>query len=177
MKPPQTFETPRLYLRPPVLSDAQAIFSQYAQDAEITRYLIWKPHRSLDDTTDFLASRLAAWEDESEFSWTINRKQDQQLLGMIGMRARDYMADIGYVIARLHWGHGFTAEAAQVVVDWALAQQHIYRVWAVCDAENTASARVLEKIGMQREGLLRRWIIHPNMSDEPRDCWCYATVK
>ena len=156
MKPPQTFETPRLLLRPPMRSDAQTIFSQYAQDAEVTKYLTWQPHRSLDDTADFYVGRLAAWEDESEFSWTINRKADQQLLGMIGMHLRGSMADIGYVIARSHWRQGVTAEAARVVVEWALAQPHIYRVRAFCDVENTASARVLEKIGMQREGLLRR---------------------
>jgi len=68
-------------------------------------------------------------------------------------------------------------EAAQAVVEWALAQPSIYRVWAVCDVDNLASARVLEKIGMQREGLLHRHIIHPNISAAPRDCWCFAKVK
>ena len=68
-------------------------------------------------------------------------------------------------------------EAASAVVDWALAQPQIYRVWAICDHENLASARVMEKIGMQREGLMRRGIVHPNISDEPRDCWVYARVR
>ena len=51
------------------------------------------------------------------------------------------------------------------------------RVWAVCDVDNTASARVMEKIGMTREGLMRRGVLHPNSSSEPRDCWLYAKVK
>ena len=68
-------------------------------------------------------------------------------------------------------------DAANAVVEWALAQPEIYRVWAVCDVDNLASARVLEKIGMQCEGLLRRYILHPNISEAPRDCWCYAKVK
>jgi RimJ/RimL family protein N-acetyltransferase len=50
-------------------------------------------------------------------------------------------------------------------------------VWAVTDVDNHASARVLEKIGMQREGLLRRWLVHPSLSPEPRDCWCFARVR
>jgi [ribosomal protein S5]-alanine N-acetyltransferase len=50
-------------------------------------------------------------------------------------------------------------------------------VWAVCDVENAASARVLEKAGMRREGVLRRWAMHPNMGEEPRDSFCYAKVK
>jgi [ribosomal protein S5]-alanine N-acetyltransferase len=50
-------------------------------------------------------------------------------------------------------------------------------VWAVCDVDNTASARVMEKIGMLREGLMRRDVLHLNLSSEPRDCWVYAKVK
>jgi len=63
------------------------------------------------------------------------------------------------------------------VSDYVLAQPAMYRVWAVCDVDNTASARVMEKIGMMREGLMRRGVLHPNISSEPRDCWVYAKVK
>jgi RimJ/RimL family protein N-acetyltransferase len=68
-------------------------------------------------------------------------------------------------------------EALRPIVDWALQQKEIYRIWAFCDVDNRASARVLEKIGMQREGVLRRWFVHPNMGDVPRDCFCYARIK
>ena len=50
-------------------------------------------------------------------------------------------------------------------------------MWAVCDIDNLASARVMEKAGMQREGILKRWSVHPNISAEPRDSYCYAVVK
>jgi len=69
------------------------------------------------------------------------------------------------------------SEALTSVVQWALAQPEIYRVWATCDIENLASARVLERIGMEREGVLRRWLVHPNVGNEPRDCLCYSVVK
>ena len=52
-----------------------------------------------------------------------------------------------------------------------------YRVCAVCDVENKPSARALEKVGMQREGTLRRYIVHPNVSPEPRDCFVYSRVR
>jgi len=54
--------------------------------------------------------------------------------------------------------------------------REVIRIGAVCDVENIGSARVLEKSGFVREGLLRRWLIHPNISDEPRDCYSYAHV-
>lgn len=83
----------------------------------------------------------------------------------------------GYVLARDWWGRGLMTEAARAVVEWGLADPAIFRVWAVTDIDNLGSARVLEKIGMEREGLLRRWLVHPNVSPEPRDCWCFGRVR
>jgi RimJ/RimL family protein N-acetyltransferase len=68
-------------------------------------------------------------------------------------------------------------EAVRVVVDWLLSQPDIYRVFATCDVDNPASAKVMEKAGTKYEGLLRRYMIHPNISAEPRDCLMYARVK
>jgi len=68
-------------------------------------------------------------------------------------------------------------EAVQALVNWALGQEEIFRVWAVCDLENPASARVMEKVRMRCEGILRKYIIHPNIGDEPRDSYMYAIVK
>ena len=58
-----------------------------------------------------------------------------------------------------------------------MAQPLVFRISAVCDVENVGSARVLEKSGFVREGVLRRWMMHPNVSNEPRDCYSYARVR
>jgi ribosomal-protein-alanine N-acetyltransferase len=58
-----------------------------------------------------------------------------------------------------------------------LRQESVFRIGAVCDVENIGSARVMEKAGLVREGLSRRWLVHPNISDEPRDCFSYAIVR
>lgn len=68
-------------------------------------------------------------------------------------------------------------EAVGAVIGWALNRENIYRVWAACDVDNATSIRVLEKVRMQREGLLRRWVVHPNIGKEPRDCYVYAIAK
>jgi RimJ/RimL family protein N-acetyltransferase len=68
-------------------------------------------------------------------------------------------------------------EAVRAVAGWALRQPDVYRMFAVCDVENSASARVMEKAGMTREGILRRNSMHPNVSDEPRDSFIYALVR
>jgi RimJ/RimL family protein N-acetyltransferase len=177
MKPPETFLTNRLCLRPPVLSDAESIHSAYATDPEVTRYLIWQPHKHIEETNVFLRRCVEGWLTGSEFPWAITLKESGELIGMVGLRIREFKADLGYCLARKFWGKGFVTEAATPIARWALAQPEIYRVWAMCDVDNLASARVLEKLGMTREGIMRRSQMHPAVSDKPRDSYCYAMVK
>lgn len=173
---PEVMKTSRLVLRRSRPEDAPAIFQRYAQDPDVTRYLAWKPHETIERTYAFLKRCETVWQTGEAFPWSIVLEKEG-LVGMVDLRLSEHRAEIGYVLARSYWNHGYMTEAAQAVVDWALRQTEIHRVWAVCDVENAGSARVLEKVGMQREGILRRWIIHPNVSDEPRDCFCYAVVK
>ena len=177
MKPPEEFETARLRLRLPSLADAEAIFSLYAQDKRVTRFLSWKPHESIEETQEFLERCIRVWDVCESFPWVLVEKEADQLIGMIEVRFNNHRAELGYVLARAYWGAGYGTEAAQLVVDWAIAQPKIYRVWAVCDVENFPSARVLEKAGMKREGVLKRWLYHPNFDRKPRDCYVYSIVK
>ena len=175
--PPDRFETRQLVLRRPRLSDADDIFDHYAADPAVTRYVTWRPHRDRSEVGPFLQSQLARWDSGEAFSWAITRPSEDRVIGMIGCRIREHAADIGYVVSRSYWGRGYATEAAKAVVDWAESLDTIFRVWAVCDVANKGSARVLEKVGMEREGILRRWIIHPNVSAEPRDCYVYSKVR
>jgi RimJ/RimL family protein N-acetyltransferase len=176
MIPPEQIHTSRLLLRKPSLEDAPRIFGAYAQDQAVTKYLLWRPHKSVDDTITFLTACLSSWENNHDFAWAIELQDSGELMGMIGLRVDQTSANLGYVLASSFWNKGFMTEAIMAIADWALRQEGIFRVWAVCDVENIASARVLEKSGMQREGILRRWIVLPNISNEPRDCFCYSKV-
>jgi ribosomal-protein-alanine N-acetyltransferase len=175
--PPEILETKRLRLRKPALQDAEEIFRKYARDAEVTKYLTRRQNQSIDETRDLLRGHHKAWDEGRSFHWVIVRKEDDQLLGTITARVSDHKWELGYVLARSYWGRGYMTEAVKKLVDWALKQKEIYRVWSVCDVDNLASARVMEKAGMQREGILRRWSMHPTLSDEPRDSYCYSITK
>jgi RimJ/RimL family protein N-acetyltransferase len=175
--PPERFQTARLTLRRPTLDDAQAIFEEYAADPDVTKHLAFTPHREVETVRVFLRELMAAVEEGTRFPWAITLTGDDRLIGMVEMRVNGTRADVGYVLAKRHWGRGYIPEALRVVVDWAMGQAEIYRVWAFCDVENRASVRVLEKVGMQREGILRQWSVSPNVSDVPRDCYCYSVVK
>jgi [ribosomal protein S5]-alanine N-acetyltransferase len=174
---PNKFETPRLVLRPIAAGDAPAIYAGYAQDAEVVRYLIWQPHRNISETEAYIADCLSAAA-ERECTYALTGRGDGSLLGAFALRRGPvHRLDCGYVLARAHWGQGLMSEALAAVADWAMAQPDIWRIGAVCDIDNRASARVMEKAGMRREGVLARWLIHPNIGPEPRDCYSYARVR
>jgi [ribosomal protein S5]-alanine N-acetyltransferase len=171
------FETERLRLRPPLASDAETIFESYATDAEVCRYLIWQPHASLAVTRNFLEECITSRQTGNRLPFIIVDKSSMTVLGMIEARGEGHKVDIGYVLARAHWGKGFMTEAVAELTRCALAQPSIFRVQATCDVNNIASARVLEKCRFVREARLGRYLIHPNVSPEPRDCFLYARVK
>ncbi|MCY4582052.1 MAG: GNAT family N-acetyltransferase [Chloroflexi bacterium] len=192
LNPPATIETERLRLRPPTMEDAPSIYERYASDPEVTRLLSWRPHESVEQTRTFLRLLLEAREAGTVHAWIVEGRADRRLMGLLSMtiqtvrkddflsteeERRYYEVSFGYHLSRSEWGRGFATEAARTIVQWALDQPEVYRIWSVCDIENHASARVLEKAGLVREGTLKRWSIHPNVSAEPRDFHCYALVK
>ncbi|MBI2963674.1 MAG: GNAT family N-acetyltransferase [Deltaproteobacteria bacterium] len=177
VRSPASLLTERLRLRRPRLSDCAAIFEEYAADPEATRYLAWTPHRSIADTRAFLERQLEIEAAGGERSWMITRRDEDRAIGVIGCIFDAHAVSLGYVLGRQHWNRGYATEGGRAVLAWALALPATRRVWAVCDVDNVASRRVMEKLGMEREGLLRRWSVHPNLSKEPRDCFVYSRIR
>jgi ribosomal-protein-alanine N-acetyltransferase len=177
MKYPERIETKRLVLRVPRMDDVPAIFAGWTQDTEVTRYLTWRPHQRIQETEAFIQGCLPAWESRTRFPYVITLKERGEVIGIIDPRIEGPRVGIGYGAARAHWGKGYMTEATRAIIDWAFQQDSIYRVYATTDVENFASQRVLEKVGMQCEGILRKYILHPNISNVPRDSYMYAIVK
>jgi RimJ/RimL family protein N-acetyltransferase len=177
VKPERTWETRRLLARPAAVSDAAAVFEHYACDPAVAKYMTWRPHRSIDETNEFLRRCEQVWVDGSAFPWSLWLKDSGEFAGLVEIRVRGNSIDVGYALSQRWWRQGLMTEALTWVVKWALVQPEIFRVWATCDVDNVASARVLERVGMEREGVLRRWLVHPNLSATPRDALCYSIVK
>ncbi len=172
---PDALHTPRLVLRPIGLDDAGPVFDAYATDPEVTRFLTWAPHASLAETEAYIACCVAA---AASRTFVLVGRDDGALRGALGLRRpAPHRFDVGYVLARPWWGQGLMTEALAEVVQWALAQPGIWRIGAYCDVDNPASARVMEKAGLHREGLLRRWMVRPTCGDIPRDCLSYARTR
>lgn len=174
--PPRAIATARLDLRPLEPGDAAAVFA-YASDPEVVRYVGFPRHESEADTRCYLERAAAGWRGENPMrDYAIVERPSGDRIGSIGY-VFEHGAHVGYVLRRASWGQGYASEAASELVRRARAEPSIRRVWAICDTEHLASARVLEKAGLEREGVLRRWAVHPNLSDEPRDCAVFSAVR
>jgi RimJ/RimL family protein N-acetyltransferase len=174
---PESIDTPRLRLRRPREGDAEAIFTRYANDADVTRLVGWPRHTSIEATRAFLQFDADAWTEWPAASYLIESRDSARLVGSTGfLFETPYRAMTGYVIARDAWGRGYATEALQAVVDAAPALG-VLRLFAYCHRDHRASARVLEKCGFSLEGVLRRYAIFPNLDpSEPQDVCCYAVV-
>jgi RimJ/RimL family protein N-acetyltransferase len=174
---PASFHTAHLVLRPIAPVDAGVIFDSYAQDREVTRFLTWRPHRNRGETDAYIAHCLAAPPSVAR-TYVLLDGETHAVQGAFDLRRPGaHRMEFGYVLARACWGQGLMTEALTEVVAWALAQPLVFRIGSVCDVENIGSARVMEKAGLTREGLLRRWLVHPNIGDDPRDCLSYVRVR
>jgi ribosomal-protein-alanine N-acetyltransferase len=177
--PPETFRTARLLARPPGAADAEAVFAAYASDPEVTRYLSWRYYPRIEPLREFLRGAAQTWANgkDPRYAWLLCLQGTDEPIGSIGVNVDQHGALLGYVLGRAHWGQGLMTEAVRYVSAWVLAQPPLFRVWAYCDAENLASARVMEKAGLVCEGRLRRWHVCPTIGPEPRDCLVYAKVR
>lgn len=153
-----------------------AIFSAYTQDPRVSRYMVWKPHTSIAETKTFIASCIAAWEEGSRFPYVLTEAGSSYAIGMLEARIQNLTVDLGYVLAPDHWGNGYMPEAIASLATTALTIGY-FRVQAFCDVENHPSQRTLEKAGFSREGRLERYMVHPNLSPEPRPCFMYSRSR
>ena len=176
--PPEKLETERLRLRRPTTEDAEQAFQSYASDSQITRYLTWTAHTSPAQTREHFQQSIDAWDLRmGHRMWLIERKEDGALMGTIGTTVHFHRAEVGFALGSRFWGEGYMPEAMKRVCEAAFEDERIARVQALCDEENTQSSRVLQKVGLQYEGRLRRYGHHPNRSPVPRDCAMYAIVR
>ncbi len=170
------FETPNFIVRPISETDIDFAFDNWTQELEIAKYMTWKPHRTREDTESFILSCSKGWKN-NDFTWIIETKHQKKIIGSFAARRIGHRVDIGYLLIRKHWGNGYMPEVIKTFINEAFKIEGIQRVGAVCDIENTASRRAMEKGGLEYEGILKSWLVHPNMSKEPRNCHCLSISK
>lgn len=175
MKGPEFLETTRLVLRRPIAADVERIYARYSSDPEVTKYVGWPRHRSIEETRAFLAFSEAEWNRWPAGPYLVECQSDRQLLGSTGLTFESpTVAATGYVLARDAWGRGYATEALAAVVGVA-RQMGVRRLYAICHANHRASIHVLEKCGFVLEDLLAGFADFPNLGSRQReDCLRYG---
>ena len=175
MKAPEQLTTPRLLLRKPQREDAELIFSRYASDHEVTQYLGWPRHTSIEQTRAFLDFSDLEWHRWPAGPYLIEDRRDNRLLGSTGFTFETpHRAMTGYVLAKDSWGFGFATEALGAIVRLADSLE-IPELFALCHPDHRASYRVLEKCGFARQPELVRGSHFPNLAGGSRaDALCYV---
>jgi ribosomal-protein-alanine N-acetyltransferase len=175
-RPPQHFTTARTFLRPVTSDDAENIFNGYANSPTATRYMVWP--RQTSPAYDGIAARSAScWQSGTAYPWAVILRSTDQFLGVIELRINPPKADFGYIFCEDFWGLGLATEVVKCVVDWALTQPEIFRVWATCHPDNTASARVLAKVGLKLEARLENWEARPQLGELAGPSLLYGKTK
>ena len=155
----RTIETARLRLRPFTMNDLDGLYQQIYSDAEVMRYLPGGKPRPRGETEvvlrEFIAHGVA-------YDYTINAvidKRSDQLMGLCGLFTLkdDGAVEIAYALGQPFWGRGFTTEAALATLRYGFETMGLERIIALAEPENIASQRVMQKIGMQHQGLTNRY--------------------
>jgi ribosomal-protein-alanine N-acetyltransferase len=154
--PVPQLDTPRLVLRALVPGDAEDIFA-YAADPDVAQYTLWSAHTSLEDSRRFIAWLLGA----SLVCWAIVQPATGRVIGtsfLHSHQAQHRRAEIAFDLAKAAWGRGYATEAAQAVIRAGFTHYGLNRIEGTCMLGNVASARVMEKVGMRCEGILRQHV-------------------
>jgi [ribosomal protein S5]-alanine N-acetyltransferase len=169
--------TARLHLRRPLEADARAIFTQYASDELVTKYVGWPRHKTLADTQTFLSFSDHAWDSWSAGPLLIEDRESGDLLGSTGLAMEtSHTASTGYVLARRHWGKGYATEALLAMVSWA-NRLGVQRLYALCHAEHATSRRVLEKARFLREATHPKYVVFPNLGADIAQSVCVYSAQ
>ena len=100
----------------------EEIFTSYAQDPEVSRYLPWGPHQKKTETRASVKRLLTNDHTGLSLNWIIEKSENADLAGMITLNFNGLKSRLGFVLARHHWGRGVATEATRSVIDWTLRQ-------------------------------------------------------
>ena len=174
----RVIETERLILRRFELSDAQQAYDNYCGREKVTEFVSWSYHKSIEDTKSYLSDIvLPEYEKKARYCWAIVWKENNEVIGGIDVcysNERRRCAELGWGLGDDYWGRGIMPEAATHVLEYLFAVGY-ERIQATHHPQNPKSGRVMAKIGMQYEGILKKGSMFKD--NTLVDCCIWAIVK
>ena len=152
--------TERLILRKLLPKDYQDMY-EYASNENTVRYLAWEHHRTIAFTKNYTKFLQKQYKDGLYYDWAVILKENNKMIGTCGFTSitpEHLRAEIGYVLSPSYWGLGIAHEAASAVIRFGFEQMDLHRIEAKFMLGNDASERVMQKLGMQKEGIFRDYM-------------------
>ena len=149
--------TPRLLLRPMQMRDAADMF-EYSKDPQVAQHVLWDAHQSIHQTRAYLRYVLRQYKLGAPSSMCIVEKASGKVIGTIGfmwIQPENRSCEVGYSLSRAHWNRGYMTEALEALLEFGFQDLHMNRIEAQHEVDNPASGRVMAKVGMRQEGILR----------------------
>lgn len=158
---------PRLTLRYATAADAPALL-ELGSDPDVTRYFSWGPYREVSEPLAYIESLERQREAGERLEFVIAGPDDVPIgvTGLSEYNARDLRATVGTWLGQAHWGTGANRQSKALILALAFRSLSLERVTALASPDNPRSLAALERLGFQREGVLRSWHRHHG---QPRD--------
>lgn len=155
-----TLKTDRLVLRRFTPEDAPAMFANWCNDEEVTRFMTWPPHGNISVTENVLKDWVESYEKPDYYNWVITLNEvPAEPVGSISITKLDERvgtAETGYCLGRAYWHKGLMTEALGAVIDFMFDEVGVNKIVAYHDPRNPHSGGVMKKCGMKYEGTLRQ---------------------
>ena len=151
--------TDRLVLRPVLQGDAQDLYEIFS-DRQVMKYYDLSPFESLERAKEQIDLFTNGFEQRTMLRWGIELKDGGKLIGTCGFFAFNedaLKAELGYELNSSYHGKGLMSEALDAVLGFIFRESGINRVEAFVEPQNTASQKLLEKLGFTKEGTLRSY--------------------
>jgi len=163
-----TIETERLVLRPYTPADAARV-QEMCGDWAVASMTLTMPHPYPDGAAEqWIAGHAEQFRAGSAVRLAVTLKPDGKVVGTVGldMNTKHGRAELSYMIAKEHWGHGYCTEACRALMLFGFDALGLNRIQATHFPRNPASGRVMQKLGMIREGLLRQYVYSRNVYED-----------
>jgi len=162
--------TERLRLRPFNRGDVDAVY-EYRQREDVARFLFDLPmtRETCAEAVQQRVGQISLYDEGDKIILAVDRRADNRLIGEISLilRSEEWsQGEIGYIFHPEVHGHGFATEAARALLAFGFDEYGMHRIMARCDARNTASSRVMERLGMRREAHFREHMLVKGEWDE-----------
>jgi ribosomal-protein-alanine N-acetyltransferase len=169
-------ETERFILREFVLDDADDVYN-YMSDREVLEFYDVEPYTNIDQAKEELKFEIESFKNKRRLRWGIARKEDNKIIGNCGYHSiiKPYFrTEVGYILDKKYWRQGVMTEVLNTVIPYGFENMELNRIEVQLYPENTASVKLTEKLGFEKEGILKEYEF---ITNKFHDVAVYALLK